>query len=187
MKKIRDGMTYNTDTATLVAEARWQDDDRIERNGKLYQTLGGAFFLHTTWIQDVWLERRGVWEQRERDEVEPMSAERAQEWMLEGEVEVFNNPFGDPPEAEAEAEPSTTIYIRVPPALKQRVESAAVDAKLSVNAWVIKCLEVGLTNPLVHLGPVPDHVRNRAARNAVVEGSVAERAAAGIAPIRRRV
>ena len=34
--------------------------------------------------------------------------------MLEGDVEVFNNPFEDPPEATAEAEPGATIYVRVP-------------------------------------------------------------------------
>jgi len=42
-----------------------------------------------------------------------------------GDVEVFNNPFDDSPEATAEAEPGATIYIRVPAVLKRRVEEAA--------------------------------------------------------------
>src|SRR5262249_10476663 len=48
-------------------------------------------------------------------------------------------------EAEAEAEPSATIYLRVPTVLKQRVDQAAAGAKLSVNAWAMKCMERCIT------------------------------------------
>jgi hypothetical protein len=43
---------------------------------------------------------------------------------MTGSVEVFHNPFGEPPEAEAEDQPAATIYVRVPPSLKRRVDEA---------------------------------------------------------------
>jgi predicted HicB family RNase H-like nuclease len=51
------------------------------------------------------------------------------------------NPFGDPPEAEEEVEQSSTVYVRVPPALKRTIDHAAGTAKLSANAWAMKCME----------------------------------------------
>src|SRR5262249_41823964 len=81
----------------------------------------------------------------ERDEFRPMSAEEAEKWTLTGQVEIFGTPFDEPPEAEAEAEPSATIYVRVPTVLKQRVDQAAAGAKLSVNAWAMKCMERCIT------------------------------------------
>ena len=61
--------------------------------------------------------------------------------MMEGDVEVFDNPFDEPPEARAEDALNPTIYVRVPPSLKRRVEQAAETEKLSANSFVIRCLE----------------------------------------------
>jgi hypothetical protein len=76
-----------------------------------------------------------------KDEFVPLTPARANNWILEGDVEIFHNPFDDPPEAAAEGEPGATIYIRVPVSLKQRVEAAAAKDKLSGNAWVMRCVE----------------------------------------------
>jgi predicted HicB family RNase H-like nuclease len=70
-----------------------------------------------------------------------MSGDEAHKWMLEGDTEVIDNPFEDPPEAEQEVEPGSTVYVRVPPSLKRAIDQAAGVAKLSVNAWAMKCLE----------------------------------------------
>jgi hypothetical protein len=48
---------------------------------------------------------------------------------------------GEPPEAEAEETPGATLYIRVPAALKERVEAAASEDELSAKAWVMRCME----------------------------------------------
>jgi hypothetical protein len=45
------GVTYNTDTSTVVARGEWNDEawggnPAEEHSGTLYQTRGGAFFLH---------------------------------------------------------------------------------------------------------------------------------------------
>jgi hypothetical protein len=61
--------------------------------------------------------------------------------MLEGEVHVFRNPFEDPPEAAAEAEPGATIYTRVPATLKRAADAAAREQNLSGNAWAMRCIE----------------------------------------------
>lgn len=61
--------------------------------------------------------------------------------MLEGDIQVFNNPFGDPPEAEEEAEKGSTVYVRVPPSLKRNIDQAAGTAELSTNIWAMKCME----------------------------------------------
>jgi predicted HicB family RNase H-like nuclease len=146
MKRIVNGVTYNTDTATRLAQSLWTEifwgsepADLVQ--GVLYQTRGGAFF-------DVKEITRTEWDERERSEVaktfhefEPLSPEKANAWLLRANVEVFHNPFEDPPEATTEAEPGSSILIRVPASLKQRVDEAAKNAGLSVNVWAMRCLE----------------------------------------------
>ncbi len=61
--------------------------------------------------------------------------------MADGDVEIFRNPFEDPPEAEAEAKPGATIYIRVPASLKRSVDEAAKAADVSGNVWAMRCVE----------------------------------------------
>jgi predicted HicB family RNase H-like nuclease len=67
--------------------------------------------------------------------------------MEGGQVEVFNNPFGDPPEAAAESEPEATVYMRIPASLKGSMEKAATVANLSLNSWMMRCAEQCLKNP----------------------------------------
>jgi hypothetical protein len=140
MKRIVNGVTYNTDTATKIARSEWAPDDG-PTVGILYQTRGGAFFVHRRIQKEQWNELSHEAEQTTVDVFDPMSAERAHAWILEGEVEVFHNPFDDPPEAAAEAEPGATIYIRVPASLKRRVDEAAADEKVSGNVWAMRCVE----------------------------------------------
>src|SRR5262249_39513540 len=126
----------------VLAKAEWELDDRwspyngAECKGELYQTRGGAFFLVTT-IHT----KDADGEPRHKVELAPMTAEGARAWLLEGDIEVYRNPFDDPPEAEAEAETGATIYIRVPAALKRDADEAAREAKLSGNAWALRCVE----------------------------------------------
>jgi hypothetical protein len=91
--------------------------------------------------QKVWVERDREWVERERINVIPYDSKGAHDWMMVGEVEVIDNPFGDPPEAEAETEPGATVYVRVPPSLKRAIDQAASKASLSVNTWAMQCLE----------------------------------------------
>ena len=141
MKRIVNGVTYNTETSTRLAESRWERDDDEKAFGTLYQTRGGAFFVDVEITRQEWNEFERANETKVVHAFEPMSPEKAHQWMLEGEVEVFHNPFDDPPEASAEAEPAATIYLRVPASLKQRVDEAAKGAKVSGNTWAMRCVE----------------------------------------------
>jgi predicted HicB family RNase H-like nuclease len=145
MKRIVNGVTYNTETSTMLAESRWEftqsEGDQGEKVGTLYQTRGGAFFVDVEFTRQEWNESERTSETKVTRTFEPLSPEAAHKWILEGEVEIFNNPFDDPPEASAEAESGATIYIRVPSSLKQRVDNAAKESNVSGNVWAMRCLE----------------------------------------------
>jgi hypothetical protein len=140
MKRIVSGITYNTDTSTRLAESRWESDDG-DVFGTLYQTRGGAFFVDQEITRKVWNEDERKHQREVAHSFEPLSPEDAHKWLMEGDVEVFRNPFDDPPEATAEAEPGATIYIRVPASLKRSVDDAAKRDKVSGNIWAMRCIE----------------------------------------------
>jgi hypothetical protein len=145
MKRIIDGVTYSTDTATLIAQAERVDDyagSRPEERStfRLYQTRGGAFFVHTR-METQRKNLREEWLPITRDEFEPLSRDQAQSWILEGDVELLNDVFGEPPEASGEPAAGATLYIRVPASLKDRLEVLARDENVSLNTWTIRCVE----------------------------------------------
>ena len=151
MKRIMDGVTYNTDTSTLIAQVatpidgKWLNpDDGIEYDylDKLYQTRGGAFFLHLNLEGVQHNQEEGEWQTKRLDTFTPKTHEEATAWLHETDnVEIFSDVLGEPPEATAEQEKGATIYIRVPASLKARVDRAALDQKLSSNAWAMRCIE----------------------------------------------
>jgi len=141
MKRIVNGMTYNTDTSRMLAKSSWSLHAHAQAEGRLYQTRGGAFFTITRITDEVWNERTEEPEQRVRTECDPLSRDDAHKWMMDGDVEVYDNPFDDPPEATASGDAGATIYMRVPPSLKKTVESLASNAGMSANVWAMRCLE----------------------------------------------
>lgn len=141
MKRIVNGVTYNTDTATALARSQWEPDEVTRVEGTLYQTRGGAFFVDEESTRSVWNERQQEHQTKITNTFFPMSAEEAQTWMMEGDVEVFRNPFEDPPEAAAEPEPAATLYMRVAPALKKQVDDVAAKSGLSTNSLATRCME----------------------------------------------
>jgi hypothetical protein len=143
MKRVVNGVTYDTNTATVLARQEWDNGEGEDRGVQtLYQTRGGAFFGWTDGEKTVWNQRAQEKQQRPFTECLPMSPEEAQAWITEGDdVELLHNPFGELPEAAAEAEPGATIYLRLPASLKARVDKAAEKQALSINAYAMKCLE----------------------------------------------
>ena len=136
MKRIIDGKTYNTETATPIASAQVDSeyyDEHLDQT--LYVTRGGAFFLDTLDKDD------------DTHFFEPMSREAAEKWVMEGQVEIINDFFPEPPEAAAEepSRPEATIYLRVPTVLKEQIDASAKNADQSTNAWAMRCLESCLT------------------------------------------
>ena len=147
MKRIIDGVTYNTDTSTLIAQSDDMDGD-WEAGGygsrttwRLYQTRGGAFFEHRDMVMRHRDPDTGEWHEEERHSFLRKTRDEAHTWVMTGETEVFADVFGEPPEATAEESAAATIYVRMPSTLKDRVETAAKSDALSVNAWAVRCME----------------------------------------------
>jgi len=141
MKRVIGGKTYNTDTSVLVARYGYEDEKDREVWVNVYQNRGGAFFeVHSREELDINGEniRRNSFEATSREELEKLVAG---EYVV-NDIELFDErALATPPKAEVEEAPSTTIYLRLPPSLKNRIETQAKEAGLSVNAWMIRCAE----------------------------------------------
>jgi len=125
VKRIIDGKTYNTATATVIAT--WNNNC-----SSLYVTRGGAFFI------------LNFDPKTDDEDIRPVTKEEAEEWAS-GKimpVELSNTEiFAEPPEAAEDEDPEGTIYLRVPLPLKRQIEDVASAADQSVNAWAMRCLE----------------------------------------------
>jgi hypothetical protein len=144
MKRIVHGATYDTASSTRIAAAEWEHPAGEEHTDVLYQTRGGAFFVHRE--TTLWRREEGALTSKAAHRFDPMSREEAHAWMLQGDVEVFDDTvFKLPPEAAAtddatEAQ-AATVYVRVPPLLKETIEAAAKEAGQSLSEWLLRCLE----------------------------------------------
>lgn len=145
MKRIIDGVAYNTETAIKVARLEFDASVTGGTRGfeVLYQTRGGAFFRH---VQEVvaYQDRNREWQERETNQFEAMTRDKAHAWVMEqNDVKLLSDVFGEPPEAAAgdAAVAEATIYARMPLALKSQAEALARADGLSVNSYVIRCLE----------------------------------------------
>jgi predicted HicB family RNase H-like nuclease len=170
MKRVIGGVTYNTSTATALARLDQQD-----RTQTLYQTSGGAYFLDratTHYRYEQYQDRLVTVPQPAAHTFQPMAAEEAREWLLKSGAEVFHNPFADPPEAAAAEEGAATVFLRIPRALKARIEAAAKVQGQSLNIWAIRTFEWRLSHPVVETPMRSDLGRLMPARaNELAEGT----------------
>lgn len=128
MKRIIDGKTYNTDTATKIAD-KW-DERHPEEFDILYQTRHGAFFQYYGGETPYGDSYEGV---------KPLSPSEAQAWLEGGNfVDHIERLFGEQPEA---GEAESRITVRLPDSLKARIEALAHANNQSLNAWIMRCLE----------------------------------------------
>jgi hypothetical protein len=125
-KRIKDGKTYNTETATQLAG--WDDDEGPFLYGQyLYQNRFGAFFLYT----------HGGTE--EREDIIPYTPERAREWLEKNQqVDLIESLFGKMPEA---GSGESKFTLRMPDSLRERLAERAKANDQSLNAWIVRCLE----------------------------------------------
>lgn len=130
-KRIIDGKTYNTETATQITgfdnEEGWYSSGQY-----LYQTRFGAFFLYT------YLEKG---DEDDYERIFPMSPDEARVWL---ETKQSWNPdliealFGSMPEA---GSGEIKFTLRLPESLRDRLAARAEANKQSLNAWIVRCLE----------------------------------------------
>jgi predicted HicB family RNase H-like nuclease len=144
MKRIVNGLAYDTDKSATIARSEYETEAGGEERmcyATLYRTSGGAFFEH----QQISEGEDEDGQETFRHQFVPMSASAAQKWILEGDVELIDDSFVDIPEATSETAASATMYVRAPASLKRRVEEAAAADGMSLNAYVLRRLEQGLT------------------------------------------
>lgn len=123
MKRIIDGKTYNTETSTKI-DAEWQHPQSPTFND-LYQTRHGAYF-RSYGDDEIW-------------QLQPLTPQQAQAWMeSHSDPELLEQHFGEQPEA---GESESRLTVRIPDALKVRIEAAAETNNQSLNAWIMRCLE----------------------------------------------
>lgn len=134
MKRIIDGKTYNTETATEVG-ARYFDAP--EGFQILHQNRHGAYFLHR--CSEEWVEYASSVIPLHR--IEPLTPAEAQRWMeeyLPGNPDLVETHFGEMPEAGLG---ESRFTLRLPDVLKHRIAALAKSSGQSTNAWITRCLE----------------------------------------------
>ena len=129
VKRIIDGKTYNTETATVIFRS-WHEYS--DTGVVVYQTRNGAFFSYE---QDY---DPSDWCLRPLTDLEAQAL--LEKW---GATDALENCFGSFPEAGAA---ETRLTIRIPGNLANRVEAIAKSKGLSVNSYAMRCFEKCVTD-----------------------------------------
>jgi HicB family len=140
-KRIIDGKTYNTETATQI-EGWSEDHDAypFESGVYLYQNRFGSFFLY--------MFRYGTGED-DYEDIEPYTPEQARSWLEKHRnyrVDLIESLFGTMPEA-GSGEAKYTL--RMPDSLRDRLAARAKANNQSLNAWIVRCLESCAAEPAI--------------------------------------
>ena len=132
-KRIIDGKTYNTETATQIAEAG-EDYNSQKKRTCLYQTRFGAFFVY------LYKSEPGepVFEQ-----ITPRTAEQARKWLEtykseDISIDIFEALFSETLETGTR---EVKYTLRMPESLRGRLAALDKANNQSLNAWTIRCLE----------------------------------------------
>jgi hypothetical protein len=141
VKRIIDGATYNTQTATLIAEGTSEDANWGTAEQELYQNRAGIFFAIEK-VTKEYKDRNDEWRERTTSEWYVLGdAVKARNWCERNGLTILRDIDDMPPEAEFDAEKLSTLYVRLPPVLKKAIEDAAQANKASTNNWVMRCVE----------------------------------------------
>jgi hypothetical protein len=171
-KRIIDGKTYNTETATQIDG--WDDDANYDAHGVLireylYQNRYGAFFLYQCCD--------GISDEDDYELIKPFLPEQARKWLeargSDG-AHLIETLFGKMPEA-GSGEAKYTL--RMPESLRDRLAARATANKQSLNAWIVRCLESCAAEALAETGADRRDFRPMAKR---VPGKDGPRRAKGI-------
>lgn len=146
MKRIIEGATYNTETATLVASGRAENDPEVVETG-LYQNRSGVYFAVDT-ITVTYRDRRQEIKERVDYEWEVVGDAAKARQYCEKYALTINRDIEDMPPEAALGEKLATVYVRVTPTLKADLDEASSEDNVSGNLWAIQCLErcLGMRN-----------------------------------------
>jgi len=133
-KRIIEGKTYNTETATQLGYWDGADTPLVQA---LYQTRHGAFFLYS-------LDETKHTSDPRYEQITPREPHEAQKWMEQYcSAEALERVFGEMPEA---GETEARFTLRLPETLRKRLAALAEERRQSLNAWILRCLEACATN-----------------------------------------
>jgi predicted HicB family RNase H-like nuclease len=140
-KRIIDGKTYNTETATQIEGwAETNDEPWPHEIGEyLYQNRFGAFFRFTF--------RESIHPEDDYEEIEPYTPEQARNWLEKHRsyrVDLIESLFGKMPEA---GSGESKFTLRMPDSLRERLAERAKANNQSLNAWIVRCLESCAAEP----------------------------------------
>lgn len=142
MKKVIEGVLYNTETAKWLAVWRnagsWRDFSHCEET--LYRTKSGKYFIHgeggamTKYAQS---SGQNSWSGGEK--IEPVSRKTAQEWAEEklsgDEYQEIFGPVAEGPEQEA-------LNVLIPASLKALLKAEAETRSIAISALVEDVLSI---------------------------------------------
>lgn len=131
-KRIIDGKTYNTETATQIAGWDEENAGPYDSGTYLFQTRFGAFFEY------YYLDGAG---EDDYEKIRPLSPDEAQRWLedrVSWDPALIERLFGEMPEA-GSAEVKYTL--RLPESLRNQLAKLAETNNQSLNAWIVRCLE----------------------------------------------
>ncbi len=137
-KRIIDGKTYNTETATQIYGFARENESSIygkepEVSGRfLFQTRFGAYFLLT--YKDGYYDENF-------EIISPCTPDEARQWLETNasyQPELIERLFGEMPEAGLG---EIKFTLRLPESLRDRLAARAKANDQSLNAWMVKCLE----------------------------------------------
>lgn len=144
MKRIIDGVTYNTDTATLVAQSVIENEG-VTNDCDLYQNRAGVYF-GVDKVTAPYRDKRGEWQERiSYDWTAVGDAAAARKYAEQYNMTILRDIEDMPPEATA-GEKMATVYLRVTPTLKTDLDEVASEEAVSGNLWATRCLERCLNN-----------------------------------------
>jgi len=131
-KRIIDGKTYNTETATELFGSNW-DHESFSGGHYLFQTRFGAYFFYK------YLDGAN---EDDFETITPCSADEARQWLEKNasyDPDLIERLFGEMPEA---GSGEIRFTLRLPESLRDRLAALAKANNQSLNAWMVKCLEL---------------------------------------------
>jgi hypothetical protein len=150
MKRIIDGITYNTDTATFLCGIECSTEyqnDLDWHDTSLYLTRTGRFFLQGEGNAcSMWARAIGSGSKTGGEGILPCTPEEAREHLERAdEWEEIERLFPkDRDDRGDEIDDEVRSTLRLPRSLQQRVSDAAAAKCQSVNAYVMRALEAAL-------------------------------------------
>ena len=144
MKRIINGKTYDTNTATRVAENTQHDNRGQAVRTALYQANDAVFFA----VEEIEREHRnnGDWHARTSYEWQVVGdAGDARRFCEKRGLTIFANIEDVLPEASFD-QSAGTISMQLPSALRSTMKAESKKANLCLNAFALRCVERGLTS-----------------------------------------